>query len=426
MDEINKNNSPKIDHEHKCEADLRDALDHQIPLIIKGTIEVLPEHLLSEKLINKPRIIKAGFDPTAPDLHLGHLVLIKKLKQLQDLGHSINIIIGDFTAMIGDPTGKNTTRPKLSKEEVLINAKTYTDQVYKILDKNKTIIHFNSTWLNELNIEEIIKLTSTYTVARMLERNDFYKRFHNNIDISIHEFLYPLLQGYDSVAIKSAIELGGTDQKFNLLMGRTLQKHYHQEPQHIITMPLLVGLDGIHKMSKSLNNYIGITESPIEIFGKIMSISDTLMWHYYALLSKKSENEVNTLKQDSSNHLINPRDVKIMLAKEIITDLHTKELALMAEEDFILRFSNKSIPDNIDSVDLSHILNEQNGINPFRIVFILKHTGLCVSSSEAIRIIKQGGVKINNIRIDDVDLLLEPNTLSVIQIGKRKFIKIQT
>lgn len=391
-------------------------INQQIAIITKGTDEIIPESELLKKLQkNQPLTIKAGFDPTAPDLHLGHTVLLTKMRQLQDLGHKIVFLIGDFTGLIGDPTGKNITRPPLSPEEITANAKTYANQVFKILDSKKTIIEFNSKWLNALGSQGIIKLAAKYTVARMLERDDFSKRYKNNQAISIHEFLYPLIQGYDSVALNADIELGGTDQKFNLLMGRELQKDYNQEPQCIILMPLLEGLDGVNKMSKSLNNYIGINETPNEIFGKIMSISDELMWRYYDLISLETPAKIINLKENVKNGK-NPKEIKVDLALEIVTRFYDKKIASDAFDEFELRFKNKQIPDHLET---KKVITDN-----LQVYHILKILGMVHSTSEAFRLIAQGGIKINGAKIIDKGITLETNKEYVIQIGKHKISKI--
>ncbi|QLE78366.1 tyrosine--tRNA ligase [Francisella sp. Scap27] len=392
------------------------SIKETLEIIKRGADEVLIEAELIKKLEkNKPLIIKFGCDPTAPDIHLGHTVVINKLKQLQDLGHEIHFLIGDFTAQIGDPTGKNTTRPPLTAEEVASNAETYTTQVFKILDKEKTIVRRNGDWFNEMSASDMIKLASNSTVARMLERDDFSKRYKGGQSISIHEFLYPLVQGYDSVAMNADIELGGTDQKFNLLMGRELQKQNNQEAQIIITMPLLEGLDGVKKMSKSSQNYIGIEEPANEIFGKIMSISDELMWRYYELLSFKSLETIAKLKTDVENGK-NPRDIKIELAQELIERFHSKEEAEKAYQDFVQRFQKNQIPDDINTVELN------TGELP--IANLLKEAGLVASTSEANRMIKQGAVKIDGEKLVDTKALFGQGTENVFQVGKRKFAKI--
>ncbi len=383
--------------------------------IKRGAEEILVEAELVEKLkLGRPLRIKAGFDPTAADLHLGHTVLINKLRAFQDLGHEVVFLIGDFTAMIGDPTGKSATRPPLSREDVLKNAETYTNQVFKILDPTKTRIEFNSKWMNELGAAGMLKLAAKQTVARMLERDDFKKRYASGQPIAIHEFMYPLAQGYDSVALESDVELGGTDQKFNLLMGRELQKDAGQKPQVVLMMPLLEGTDGVNKMSKSLGNYIGITDAPNEMFGKIMSISDELMWRYYELLSFRPLAEVEGLKQ----HLAeggNPRDVKILLAKELIARFHSEVDAEAAEQDFIQRFQKNAIPDEMPEFSFAGAMGIAN---------LLKEAGLVDSTSNAMRMIKQGAVKIDGEKVSDPKLELEAGSQSVYQVGKRKFARV--
>lgn len=390
-----------------------------LTIISRGTDEIIPLDALKEKLKkNRPLIIKAGFDPTAPDLHLGHTVLLNKMRQLQDLGHEVVFLIGDFTGMIGDPTGKNVTRKPLTPEDVTKNAETYAKQVFKILDAKKTKIMFNSEWLGKMNAADLIKLAATSTVARMLERDDFSKRYGANQPIAIHEFLYPLLQGYDSVVMKADIELGGTDQKFNLLMGRELQRHFGVEEQVIITMPLLVGLDGVQKMSKSLNNYIGIAEAPTEIFGKVMSISDELMWDYFNLISLKSLSEIKALKQEVQAGK-NPRDVKIELAKELITRFHSAADARAAHQDFIQRFSKNEMPDEMPEFKI-------NFADALGLAQVMKEINLVASTSEAYRMIDQGGVKMSGEKVTDrnVNLKLAKGESCVLQVGKRKFAKI--
>lgn len=371
------------------------------------------EDLIAKLKENRPLRIKLGADPTAPDIHLGHTVVINKLRQFQQLGHEVIFLIGDFTGMVGDPSGKNTTRPPLTREDVLRNAETYKQQLFKILDPNKTRVVFNSAWLNELGTEGMIRLTSNYTVARMLERDDFKKRFTNNQPIAIHEFIYPLLQGYDSVALQADVELGGTDQTFNLLVGRELQKSAEQKPQVAITLPLLVGLDGEKKMSKSLGNYIGVTEAPNEMFGKVMSISDELMWDWYNLLSFRPLAEITQLKADVDAGK-NPRDVKILLAKEIITRFHSEAEADLAEQHFINRFQKGAIPDEMPEF----CFNGEIGL-----ATLLKEAGLVASTSEAIRSAQQGGVKIDGQKIDDVRANAQLGTF-VYQVGKRKFARV--
>ncbi|AUR51961.1 tyrosine--tRNA ligase [Aquella oligotrophica] len=393
-------------------------INQQLTIIKKGVEELLLENELIEKLKqNRPLRVKAGFDPTAPDLHLGHTVLLTKMRQLQDLGHHIMFLIGDFTGMIGDPTGKNATRPPLTPEQIKINAETYTKQVFKILDPQKTEICFNSTWLAELGAAGMLKLAASQTVARMLERDDFSKRFKNNQSISIHEFMYPLLQGYDSVAMKADIELGGTDQKFNLLMGRELQKQNNQPSQVVLMMPLLEGLDGINKMSKSLGNYIGIAESATEIFGKIMSVSDDLMWRYFDLVSLKSPEEISELKL-AVNNGENPRNVKVKLAMELVARFHDEEAANAALADFETKFKRNEIPEDLPTQELAL---EADSIT---IGVLLKQAGLVASSSEGMRMIEQGGVKIDGEKISDKNYQLAKGSNFVVQVGKRKFARI--
>ncbi|QUM77770.1 tyrosine--tRNA ligase [Moritella sp. 24] len=385
--------------------------------IKRGTEEVLVEEELIAKLKEgRPLRIKLGADPTGSDLHLGHTVILNKLRQFQDLGHEVIFLIGDFTATVGDPSGKNTTRPPLTREDVLAHAKTYTDQVFKILDKERTRIEFNSTWLNELGAAGMIRLASQQTVARMLERDDFKKRYASGQGIAIHEFMYPLLQGYDSVALKSDVELGGTDQKFNLLMGRELQKAEGQKPQTVIMMPLLVGLDGVKKMSKSANNYIGVTDSPNEMFGKIMSITDDLMWNYFELLSFRPLAEIEKFKTDIAANAVNPRDVKISLAKEIIARFHDEAAAESAHNDFTQRFSKNAIPDEMPEFDFAVS-------DAMAIANLLKEAGLVSGTSEAMRMIKQGAVKIDGDKVEDTRFVPTAGT-AVYQVGKRKFARI--
>ena len=380
----------------------------------RGVDEILSEQDLIEKLKeNRPLRIKLGADPTAPDIHLGHTVVLNKLRQFQQLGHEVYFLIGDFTGMVGDPSGKNATRPPLSREDVLRNAETYKQQIYKILDPQKTRIVFNSEWLGKLGTEGMIRLASNYTVARMLERDDFKKRLSNNQPIAIHEFIYPLLQGHDSVALEADVELGGTDQKFNLLVGRELQKSAGQKPQVAITLPLLVGLDGEKKMSKSLGNYIGVTEAPSEMFGKIMSISDDLMWDWYNLLSFRPLAEIAQLKEDVANGK-NPRDVKILLAKEIIARFHDDAAAEAAEQEFINRFQKDAMPDDMPEFTFEGEIGLAN---------LLKEAGLVASTSEANRMVQQGGVKIDGEKVEDAKLVIRAST-AVYQVGKRKFAKV--
>jgi tyrosyl-tRNA synthetase len=393
-------------------------IDTQLALIKRGADELLIETELVEKLKSaRPLRIKAGFDPTAPDLHLGHTVLINKLRHFQDLGHHVMFLIGDFTGMIGDPTGKNATRPPLSREQILENAKTYQAQVFKILDPEKTEVCFNSSWFEPIGAAGMIKLAAHYTVARMLERDDFHKRYTSNQSIAVHEFLYPLCQGYDSVAMKADVELGGTDQKFNLLVGRELQKHYGQSSQCVLMMPLLEGLDGVNKMSKSLGNYIGITEPPREIFGKLMSVSDILMWRYYELLSFRPDHEIAKLKQEVAGGR-NPRDVKVLLAQEIVARFHSRSDADEALADFEARFQRGAIPDDIAEVNLSA------GPGGLSIAQVLKQAGLTPSTSDALRMIDQGGVRANGEKVTDRGLVLAAGTTVVLQVGKRKYARV--
>ena len=389
-------------------------IENTLAVFERGTDEILPLDELKKKLAkNKPLRIKAGFDPTAPDLHLGHTVLINKLKQLQDLGHEILFLIGDFTGMIGDPTGKSATRPPLTQEQVIENSQTYQDQVFKILDKEKTTVVFNSEWMDKMSSAQMIQLASQQTVARMLERDDFSKRYKSGKSISIHEFLYPLIQGYDSVALESDIELGGTDQKFNLLMGRELQKQAGMDPQVILTMPILEGLDGVQKMSKSLDNYIGIDDAPDDMFGKIMSISDKLMWRYLELLSFESLNTIADWKIEVENGE-NPRNIKFRLADEIITRFHNAESATQAQQNFINRFAKNKVPDEMPE------FNFDTGI---KIANLLKEAGLVNSTSDAFRMIKEGAAKIEGEKITDRNLEPEIGTATY-QVGKRKFARV--
>ena len=390
-----------------------------IELISRGTEEVLIEEELKKKLNSGKKLnIKAGFDPTAPDLHLGHTVLINKLRQFQTLGHQIIFLIGDFTGMIGDPSGKSATRPPLSTGEVKENAKTYQEQIFKILDPDLTKVVFNSSWMNKMNAADLIRLASHHTVARMLERDDFDKRYKSNQPISIHEFLYPLIQGYDSIELDADVELGGTDQKFNLLVGRQLQEVHGESPQVVITMPILEGLDGSQKMSKSLGNYIGIDEPAKEMFGKIMSISDTLMWRYFELLSFKDLGEIEQYKKQVETGT-NPRDIKFDLAEEIITRFHSSKSAQDAKNDFVKRFSNNAIPDVIDEIEIK--------VSEKGVVFanLLKEIKLVSSTSDAHRMIKQAAVKIDGERVDDGKQILREGFSAVIQVGKRKFARVK-
>ncbi|WP_448550443.1 tyrosine--tRNA ligase [Thalassotalea fusca] len=385
--------------------------------IKRGAEEILLEEELLEKLKEgKPLKIKAGFDPTAPDLHLGHTVLINKLRQFQQLGHEVIFLIGDFTGMIGDPTGKNVTRKPLSKDDVLANAETYKEQVFKILDPEKTTVAFNSTWMEPLGSAGMLKLASRQTVARMMERDDFKKRYANGQAIAIHEFMYPLVQGWDSVALEADVELGGTDQKFNLLMGRELQKSEGQRPQTVLMMPLLEGLDGVQKMSKSLGNYIGITDTPSDMFGKVMSISDDLMWRYYQLLSFKPIDQIDAYKAQVAEGA-NPRDIKIELAKELIARFHDQSAADAAHQEFINRFQKGAMPDEMPEFTFE----TEDGI---AIANLLKDAGLVSSTSEAMRMIKQGAAKIDGEKVADNKLLVTKGTTAVFQVGKRKFARV--
>lgn len=392
-------------------------MEDLLKLIIDNTEEVLLVKELEAKLaLGRKLRVKLGFDPTAKDLHLGHMVVLNKLKVLQDLGHTIMIVIGDFTAMIGDPTGKTVTRPSLSATEVKANTTTYLEQISKILDSAKLEIYYNSSWLESLGVQGLIKLASTKTVARMLEREDFAKRFANQQPIAIHEFLYPLLQAYDSLHLKADIELGGIDQKFNLLIGRELQKHYNYEPQCCIMMPILEGINGVDKMSKSLNNYIAINDSYIDIFGKIMSISDDLLWNYLHLLSSKTNKQIDTIKQQAG-FSINPRDIKIEFAKEIVTKFYSLDLAMQAEQDFINKFRKKSWSDHIELVTLKNL-------EYFDLVNILKVLNFATSTSSAIRAIEQGSVKINGEKIVNKNYQLLKNQEYQVQCGKKQYKKI--
>jgi tyrosyl-tRNA synthetase len=386
-------------------------------LIARGTDEITKLEELEERLaLGRPLRVKVGFDPTAPDLHLGHTVIINKMRQFQDLGHTVIFLIGDFTGLIGDPTGKSVTRKALSPEQVQENARTYARQVFKILDEEKTEIRFNSEWLNELGSAGMIRLAAKYTVARMLERDDFEARYKNQQPIAIHEFLYPLAQGYDSVELKCDVEMGGTDQKFNLHVGRHLQQHYGQPPQVIITLPLLEGLDGVQKMSKSLDNYVGITEPPAEMFGKLMSITDELMWRYYDLLSFRSNADIAALKADAAAGR-NPRDIKFLLCEEIIERFHSQADAVAAREAFIARFRQGEMPEDMPEKTL------ETGGDSIGIAAALSQCGLTSSNSEAFRMIQQGGVRIDGEKVEDRGLQLRPGFSGVLQVGKRKFCK---
>jgi len=393
-------------------------IKEQIAELTRGTEEVLPEGGLEAKLKEgRTLVVKAGFDPTAPDLHIGHTVLINKMRQFQQFGHEVVFLIGDFTGMIGDPSGKNATRPALSPEEIKSNAETYEKQIFKILDEDKTRVEFNSNWMGKMDAAGLIKLAAHHTVARMLERDDFNKRYKGGEPISIHELLYPLVQGYDSVALKADVELGGTDQKFNLLVGRQLQQDFGQKPQIVVTTPLLEGLDGVQKMSKSLGNYIGITDAPGEMFGKIMSISDDLMWRYFEVLSFRSLDDINTLKKSVADGM-NPRDAKFELGQEIVARFHSEAEAASAKQEFVARFQQGAMPEEISGVTLEC----QDG--KLGIAHLLKDAGLVGSTSDAFRMIKQGAVKIDGQRVEDRSLQLDAGTTHVYQVGKRKFARV--
>jgi tyrosyl-tRNA synthetase len=391
-----------------------------LAIIKRGTDEILTESDLKKKLESgKQLVVKAGFDPTSPDLHLGHTVLLNKLRHFQDLGHKVIFLIGDFTGQIGDPSGKNKTRPTLSSEELVANAKTYEKQVFKILKKELTEVRFNSEWCNKLGADGLIKLASKYNVARMLERDDFNKRYNANQSIAIHEFLYPLVQGYDSVALEADVECGGTDQKFNLLVGRELQRAFDQEPQVVLTVPILEGLDGINKMSKSLNNYIAIDDEPNEMFGKIMSISDTLMWRWFELLSFMPEKEIKSLKKQMEGGA-NPRDIKFLLAEELVDRFHSEGEGGKCKEAFLQRFQKGQMPEDIPSLTI-----KIDG-DTIALPNLLKNTEMVSSTSEAMRLIKQGGVKIDSVKVDDPKLEIQKSSDAIYQVGKRKFLQIKT
>ena len=393
-------------------------IEEQIAELSRGADEVLPDGGLEARLKEgRPLIVKAGFDPTAPDLHIGHTVLINKMRQFQQLGHDVVFLIGDFTGMIGDPSGKNATRPPLTPEEIEANAETYEKQIFKILDKDKTRVEFNSTWMGEMDAAGLIKLASRHTVARMLERDDFNKRYKGGQPISIHEFLYPLVQGYDSVALKADVELGGTDQKFNLLVGRQLQQEYGQKPQIVLTTPLLEGLDGVQKMSKSLGNYIGITDAPGEMFGKLMSISDDLMWRYFEVLSFRTLDDIKALKRSVADGM-NPRDAKFELGCEIVARFHSEADAEAAKQEFVSRFQKGAMPDEIPEVKVQ----AQDG--EIGVAHLLKNAQLVSSTSEAFRMIKQGAVKIDGEKVDDRSLTIAAGTTHIYQVGKRKFARV--
>ena len=399
-------------------------INEQLKIIKKGAAEIISEEDIIKKLEksakeNKPLTIKLGLDPSAPDIHLGHTVVLRKMKAFQDLGHQVVIIIGDATGMIGDPTGKSAVRKQLSHEQVLENARTYQEQIFKILDREKTIVKFNSEWLQTMNFMDVANLASRYTVARMLERDDFKKRFASNQSISIHEFFYPLMQGYDSVAIKADIEMGGTDQKFNILMGRTLQKEYDQEPQIALLMPIIEGTDGVKKMSKSLGNYIGISEAPNDMYGKTMSIPDELIIRYFELVTDEHPDSIEAMKSDIEQDKVNPRDLKMKLAKEVVKLYHGEEKALEAEQYFKSVFQKKNIPDDIAEMEVS-IEECEEGL--FFIPKIVTGLKLSPSTSEARRLLKQGGIKLNGEKVENDKIALE--TGDIIQVGKRKFAKI--
>jgi len=399
-------------------------LDKQLEIIKRGTVEIVPEAELIDKLkssieSNRPLTIKLGLDPTAPDIHLGHTVVLQKLRQFQDLGHQVILILGDFTARIGDPTGKSETRKQLTEEQVMANAKTYERQIFKILDPEKTRVAFNSQWLAPLNFVQVIELAAKYTLARMLERDDFHKRFKENLPISIHELFYPLMQGYDSVALKADVELGGTDQKFNLLMGRTLQKEYGQKQQVALMMPILEGLDGINKMSKSLGNYIGIDEAPREMYGKTMSLPDEMMLRYFELVTAVPLEELRAIETGLKNGSLHPRDVKMRLAREIVTQYHDSEQAKAAEEEFKRMFQQKDLPDEIPEFRPTEDMLDEVWLPK-----LIVAAGSANSTSEARRLIVQGGVKVDGIKIDDPNLNINPSAGMIIQVGKRKFFKI--
>ncbi len=401
-------------------------LDEQISYLTKGAVDVIRPEDLKAKLIKADKLgkklrVKAGFDPTAPDLHLGHTVLIRKMRHFQQLGHDVIFLIGDFTGLIGDPTGRNATRPPLTVEQIAENAETYKTQVFKLLDPEKTIIDFNARWMNQFTPIDFIRLTAKATVAQMLERDDFTKRYQNGVPISVHEFLYPLVQGYDSVALEADVELGGTDQKFNLLMAREIQRAYGQEPEVIMTTPLLEGLDGVNKMSKSLANYIGIAENPDEIFGKAMSVSDDLMWRYYELLTDLSVTEVAQIKAAVADGSKHPRAAKVELANRIVTDFHSQAAADTAESEFNRRFREHQAPSDLETMQIS------TAETSIKIVDLLVQVNLSASKAEARRLIAQGGVKVNNTKISDAALLIEIATTAevLLQVGKLKFLKVK-
>jgi tyrosyl-tRNA synthetase len=393
-------------------------IKEQLHELTRGVEEVLPEDGLEAKLkLGRPLVVKAGFDPTAPDLHIGHTVLINKMRQFQEFGHEVVFLIGDFTGMIGDPSGKNATRPPLSPDEIKANAETYEEQIFKILDEKLTRIEFNSKWMSDVDAAGMVKIASHYTVARMLERDDFSKRYKGGQPISIHEFLYPVVQGYDSVALKADVELGGTDQKFNLLVGRQLQQDYGQEPQLVMTMPLLEGLDGVQKMSKSLGNYVGITDAPGEMFGKIMSVSDDLMWRYFELLSFRSLDDIAGVKKRVEGGS-NPRDAKFELALELVERFHDAAAAEAAKQEFISRFREGAMPEEMPETTLESMDGKLG------IAHLLKGAGLVSSTSDAFRMIKQGAVKIDGVRVEDRSLEVDAGTTAIYQVGKRRFSRV--
>jgi len=395
------------------------SVNNVMDLIARGTEEILvPDDLKAKLQAGKPLRIKAGFDPTAPDLHLGHTVLLNKMRQFQDLGHEIMFLIGDFTGMIGDPTGKSATRPPLTRDEVIDNARSYEQQIYKILDPENTLVMFNSSWMGEMSAADLIQLAARQTVARMLERDDFSRRYKSGQSIAIHEFLYPLIQGYDSVAMQADVELGGTDQKFNLLVGRELQKQFGQDPQVVITMPILEGLDGVQKMSKSLANYVAISDTPDDMFGKLMSISDDLMWRYFELLSFRSMADIDRLKSQVADGL-NPRDVKFQLGEEMIARFHNHADAKLARDNFIARFQKGAVPEDLDEKILIA------GDAGLALANLLKDAGLTASTSESLRMIKQGAVKIDGERVEDKSMIITAGADHVIQVGKRRVAKVK-
>lgn len=401
-------------HEKRLMMDTKEALAR----LKRGVEEILLETELHERLsASKPLRVKAGFDPTAPDLHLGHTVLINKLRQFQDLGHEVLFLIGDFTGMIGDPTGKSTTRPPLTRDEIIENARTYESQIYKILDPEKTLVMFNSSWMGAMNAAELIQLAARHTVARMLERDDFHKRYAAGQSIAIHEFLYPLIQGYDSVAMKADVELGGTDQKFNMLVGRELQKHHGQRPQVVITLPILEGIDGVNKMSKSLGNYIGINEPADQMYGKLMSISDTLMWRYLSLLSNETSSTLAQWRADVGAG-VNPRDIKMRLAREVTGRFHGVATASKTEADFIARFRHGEVPADIPEVVISV---PQSGVT---LASVVRAAGLAASTSEAVRLVRQGGVRVDGTRMSDPGLEIPAGKTYLVQAGKRRAARV--